>query len=181
MNKQNMEDELAIVNRENRIIGWGRKDEIEYLNMSFRCVHIIVFLKNEMIVLPRFSMNKKKFPNMLTSSSIGHINRYEDYENAAKRALWECLGLKNNLLKNIGEFEIVYEKSLVFHKVYSTELDDEKKIVLNPMEFQGYEKKSIYTIEKELSKGGYEYTNSFKNSFSFVKREKRKLFAFNMV
>ncbi|MCC7552254.1 hypothetical protein KO317_01140 [Candidatus Micrarchaeota archaeon] len=176
-----MEEELTIVNNKNTVIGWGRKEEIEYLDMSFRCVNIIVFLKEDTLILPRFSMNKKKFPNRLTSSAVGHVNKYESYENAAKRCLWGCLGIKTEILKDIGEFSIIYGKSIIFHKIYSIQLNHEDKIILNPLEFQGYEKKSISQIEKEISKGGYEYTQSFIKSFEFIKREKRKLFAISVI
>ncbi|MFA5382530.1 MAG: NUDIX domain-containing protein [Candidatus Micrarchaeia archaeon] len=174
-----MDDSLIIVDRKNEIMGWGGKSEIELLDMSFRCVHILVFLPDKRIVLPRFSMNKVKFPNMIHSSATGYVKRYEEYTDAAKRALWECLGIKKEELKEVGSFKIEYKKCLVFHKVYTTEIKNEKEITLNPLEFQNYEKKDIESIIEDLEKNRHKYTNSFLKSFEFIKKEKKKLFIFN--
>ncbi len=172
-----MEDNLIIVNNKNIQMGWGRKEEIEYLNMSFRCVHVLVFIDDKLI-LPKFSMNKRKFPNMVTSSAVGHVKKYEDNESAAKRCLWECLGIKKEILKDIGEFNLNYGKSIVFHKVYSTTVKSEKEIEINPIEFQGYTLKSIKEIEGVI-KNSSEFMESFKKSFSCLKREKNSISLFN--
>ena len=167
-----MEDILTIVNGKDKIMGWGEKSQIEYLDMSFRCVHILAILPDKTIILPKFSMSKKKFPNMVTSSAIGHVKRNENYKTAAKRCLWECLGIKKEDLKEIGNFSVDYKGNTVFHRVFSVQIVSENEIDLNPLEFQNYEKKTVETIKKEIKKGGYEYTISFKKSIEFIKEKK---------
>lgn len=57
-------------------------------------VHIWIYTKDKKIVLQKRGMNKKVFPGLWDISSAGHIGAGEAVKVAAKREVYEELGLK---------------------------------------------------------------------------------------
>ena len=85
-----------IVNEKDEIIGKIKEDEQNTVKSSqLRFINIIITNKDNMILVPKRSSNRKIFPDCYDFSVGGHVNSGENYEKAAYRELKEELGIEN--------------------------------------------------------------------------------------
>ena len=79
-----------IVNEKDEIVGKIKESEQNTVKPSqLRFINIIITNKDNMILVPKRSLNRKIFPNCYDFSVGGHVNLGEDYEQTAYRELKE--------------------------------------------------------------------------------------------
>jgi len=85
---------LDLVDENDKVIGKEDRNII-YKNgwKNFRVINIIIFTKDNKILLPQRSENRRVFPNCYDCSVGGHVDSGETYEEAAYRELKEELGI----------------------------------------------------------------------------------------
>lgn len=108
-----------IVNEKDKIVGKIKEDEQNTVKPSqLRFINIIITNKDNMILVPKRSSNRKIFPNCYDFSVGGHVNSGESYEEAAYRELKEELEIENVKLQEIAYFSPYDSDSNTFQKVY---------------------------------------------------------------
>jgi len=91
----NEESEIFdIVNDNDEIIGNASRNEVHRMGLKHRSVHLLIFNKQESVLLQKRSMEKDTFPGVWDSSVSGHVDSGEDYDKAVIRESWEELGVK---------------------------------------------------------------------------------------
>lgn len=115
-----------IVNEKDEIIGKIKEDEQNTVKPSqLRFINIIITNKDNMILVPKRSSNRKIFPNCYDFSVGGHVNSGESYEKAAYRELKEELGIEDVKLQEVAYFSPFSSDSNTFQKVYLLKYDSE--------------------------------------------------------
>ena len=115
-----------IVNEKDKIIGKIREDEQNTVKASqLRFINIIIINKDNRILVPKRSSNRRIFPNCYDFSVGGHVNSEESYEEAAYRELKEELGIEDVELQEVAYFSPFSSNSNTFQKVYILKYNDE--------------------------------------------------------
>jgi len=88
---------IDIVNEKDEVIGQAAHEEIYSSFFNRRIVHVLVFnQKGEMAM--QFRSKKKLFcPHHWSTAVVGHVQAGEEYEEAAKREMFEEIGVNLNL------------------------------------------------------------------------------------
>lgn len=93
-----------------------KQEKVKYMKkkLNHRIIHIMVVNpENNKIYLQKRSENKSFLPGYYCSSAGGHVSSGEKYEEAAKRELYEEIGIDKEI-ENIGD--IIFESNN--HKRY---------------------------------------------------------------
>lgn len=134
-----------------------------------RAISIVIFNKNKKYMLiTKRSIKKPTWPEAWSNAVCSHPYPNETYEHAAKRRLFEELGIKTKLTK---AFKFIY-KAQMNNKIWGEhELDYcfvgkyEGKLDPNPDEIMGYEWIEVKNLNKDLRLNPYKYTPWFKVIF----------------
>jgi isopentenyl-diphosphate Delta-isomerase len=105
------------VDEEDHPIGQVPRGEVFELGANFRTVHVFVFHKGD-LVLQQLAPTRERHPERWGSSIAAYLHAGEQYENAARRRLWEELGLEGEL-ERIGKTRMEDEGSLKFVELYT--------------------------------------------------------------
>ena len=87
------EEIFDVVNERDEVIGQRPRSEVHRMGLLHRAVHVLVFNSRGEIFLQKRSMKKDRQPGLWDSSSSGHLDRGEAYDDCAVRELREELGL----------------------------------------------------------------------------------------
>lgn len=117
-----MAEIIDVINENDVVIGQVARDELYRKKLSHRIVHVLVFDKNNQILLAKSCATKPFGANMWGTSTGGHVRAGETTEQAARRELGEELGIQTNLTL-IGKdwFETALEQRkcvTVFKAIY---------------------------------------------------------------
>ncbi len=102
-----MEELLDIVDKNDNVVGRAQRGFIHASRLWHRGIHIILFDGKGEIILQKRSMSKDKSPGKYDLSVSGHVGSGEDYDDVAKRRLFEELGLKTPL-KRVAKMRFSY-------------------------------------------------------------------------
>ena len=106
-----------LVDEKDNVIGKIKETEQVQPN-KLRFINIIIIDKDEKIIVPKRSGNRRIFPNCYDFSVGGHVNSGESYEKAAYRELKEELNIENVKLIEIGYFNPYKDNVDTFSKLY---------------------------------------------------------------
>lgn len=152
-------------------ITMGTKDDAKRLRLWRRVVHIFIFNnKNELLICKR-PASKDAYPNLITSSAGGHVELGESYHVAAKRELYEELGLSTHL-KNIGRFDITGLHGKMIHHLFIGRSAD--KIRPDPKEISSYKFATVASLIKEIRARPKKFTPPFRKAFALYLRHQAK-------
>jgi isopentenyldiphosphate isomerase len=88
------EEIFDVVNERDEVIDRKPRGVVHARGLLHRAVHVLVFNSRGEIFLQKRSMNKDRQPGVWDSSSSGHVDSGENYDETAIRELREELGLK---------------------------------------------------------------------------------------
>ena len=86
-----------VVDMQDKVIGKATRLEIHQKKLVHRSIHILVFNSKNQIFLQKRSKLKDENPGYWDTSSAGHVDTGETYDECAERELWEELGIKESL------------------------------------------------------------------------------------
>ncbi|OGY97869.1 MAG: hypothetical protein A2855_02235 [Candidatus Liptonbacteria bacterium RIFCSPHIGHO2_01_FULL_57_28] len=152
-----------LVDRRDKVIRRGTKEAAKASRLFTRSVHIILENRSGKIMLCTRPMTKKSYPGMMTSSAGGHVERGETYEKAARRELFEELGLKLRL-KDAGRFDVVNRRERAIHRLFVGKLKKES-FLLDVGEVSAYKFLNPETIAKDIKKHPRRYAAPFHGAF----------------
>ncbi len=163
----NVDNEIYdVVDKNDNVIGRASRKHIHANKLLHRSVHILVFNSKNELYLQKRSFSKDESPGLWDTSSAGHVDSGESYDDSAHRELWEELGLKTNLKTSI-KIPSCQETCDEHIQVYICSTD--VAITMNLEEISEGAFFSLSRIQKEISKNPAHYTSSFKLIFKFIK------------
>lgn len=149
------------VDQNNRIVGQTRRKDLFFEKKNFRTVHILLFTKEDEIILQLLPKNHPRSPNLLGSSVAGYLFANESYFHAARRKMVDELDTTVRI-KNIGTYRMSDEGCNKFVGIYIGSLN-------RPVNFN---KKSIsdliYMETKALEAQLDAEPSAFTETFLFV-------------
>jgi 16S rRNA (adenine1518-N6/adenine1519-N6)-dimethyltransferase len=90
---------FCVVDAQDRVTGAESRDYVHVNNLRHRAVHVLIFNQRGEIFLQRRSIWKDRNPGRWDSSTSGHVDAGESYEEAAQRELREEIGIECPLEK----------------------------------------------------------------------------------
>lgn len=166
----NVDQEIYnIVDENDHIIGQASRKHIHQNKLLHRSVHVLVFNSKNELFLQKRSLCKDENPGLWDTSSAGHVDAGESYDNCAYRELLEELGLKPVLKPSIkiSACKDTHEEHV---QVYTCITDD--AIQINPEEISEGEFFELPQIQKNISTNPDQFTSSFKLLFKQILTDK---------
>ncbi|NDV62092.1 NUDIX domain-containing protein [Puniceicoccales bacterium CK1056] len=112
-------DELFdVVDREDRVVGQAPRGVVHAEGLLHRAVHVLVQRQNGDFFLQKRSMEKDCHPGCWDSSSSGHLDSGEAYDEAAVRELREELGIEVDQLAQIASLPASEMTGQEFVRIY---------------------------------------------------------------
>jgi len=105
------------VDDEDRVVGRLPRGDVLEAGANFRTVHVFVF-HGDRLLLQQLAPTRERYPERWGSSVAAYIFAGESYEHAARRRLWEELGLEGSLTY-VGKTHMEDERSLKFVELYT--------------------------------------------------------------
>jgi 16S rRNA (adenine1518-N6/adenine1519-N6)-dimethyltransferase len=90
---------FCVVDEQDRVTGAEPREYVHVNNLRHRAIHVFIFNQRGEIFLQRRSIWKDKNPGRWDSSTSGHVDAGESYEEAARRELREEIGIECPLEK----------------------------------------------------------------------------------
>ncbi len=98
------ENLITIVNENDEPIGSATISEARQKGLIHRIVRIMVEDSNNRILLQKRSNNMESYPGCWDHSAAGHVDYHEGYLSAAKRELFEEIGIIAESLEEIDTY-----------------------------------------------------------------------------
>ena len=163
-----MEDELIdVINEKNEVIDIEKKSVVLEKNLLRRVVHIMIFNKENKILMQKRG-NVKPSPGKWTSSASGHVSSGEDYFSAAKRELKEEIGI-DVPLKFDGYFRGNPPASNVIGALFTGNYDGKFKVDNN--EVESIQLFDIDSLKIAIRNNPNIFSSNFKEAFKLYCRE----------
>jgi len=157
--KRNFQKEVKynLVDFDDNFICIGTKKDAKKLKLFTRSVHILLTNKDNKIMVCKRPPNKKNYPNQITSSAGGHVEKGEKYAVAAKRELKEELNIVTPL-RDLGRFNVVTNRERTIHHLF---LGKSKKVLPDINEISDYYFLSLKEIIKDIKLHPRKYCKPF--------------------
>jgi isopentenyl-diphosphate delta-isomerase type 1 len=154
-----------IVDANDCIIGQATRKHIHQNKLLHRSAHILVFNSQKELFLQKRSLFKDESPGLWDTSSAGHVDAGESYDDCAHRELFEELGIKT-ISQPFMKLSACQETHGEHIQVYTCFTDD--AILINSEEISEGVFFDLPEIQKELSMKPAQFTSSFKLIFSQI-------------
>lgn len=114
----NPEELFDVVDADDRVVGQAPRGVVHANGLLHRAVHVIVRRANGDVFLQKRSMEKDCHPGCWDSSSSGHLDSGEAYDDAAVRELREELGITCDGLRLLGSLPASEMTGQEFVRIY---------------------------------------------------------------
>jgi 16S rRNA (adenine1518-N6/adenine1519-N6)-dimethyltransferase len=91
---QHGEELFCVVDAQDRVIGSESRDLVHVNNLRHRAIHVLIFNQRGEVFLQKRSIWKDTHPGKWDSSTAGHVDAGESYEESARRELREEIGIE---------------------------------------------------------------------------------------
>ena len=158
-----VQDEIYdVVDKMDHVIGQATRREIHQKNLLHRSIHILVFNHQNEVFLQKRSMSKDEYPGLWDTSSAGHVDSGESYDECAHRELWEELGIKA-ILKPLEKIEACQNTFHEHVQIYTCRTN--AKININLDEISEGKYFDLEALNSKIKKKPEQFTSSFKLIF----------------
>ena len=148
-----------VVDMQDEVIGKATRREIHQKKLVHRSIHILVFNSKNQIFLQKRSKLKDENPGFWDTSSAGHVDTGETYDECAVRELWEELGIKE-LLKPLAKIRACTETYQEHVQVYVCKTN--ASITINKNEISEGKYFNWTTLPNVIQSNSEIFTSSFK-------------------
>ena len=164
------EELFDVVDESDRVIRQAPRRLVHANGWLHRAVHVLVFNKAGQLFLQKRSMTKDTSPGLWDSSSSGHLDAGEDYDQAASRELAEEIGLKpKDPPKRWIRIEACEETGAEFVWVYR--VVSEGPFILCPEEIERGEWIDCQELARRIAGHPAEYCSSFRLIWARITRD----------
>ncbi len=87
------EEIFDVVDEHDVVMGWAPRSEVHRRDLCHRAVHVLIFNHRGEVFLQQRSLSKDNWPGGWDSSSSGHLDSGESYDDCCIREVREELGL----------------------------------------------------------------------------------------
>jgi isopentenyl-diphosphate Delta-isomerase len=158
-----VQDEIYdVVDKMDQVIGQATRREIHKKNLLHRSIHIFVFNHQNEVFLQKRAMTKDENPGLWDTSSAGHVDSGETYDECAHRELWEELGIKA-ILKPLEKIEACQQTYHEHVQIYTCRTNTTININLDEISEGKYF--DLEVINSKIKKNPEQFTSSFKLIF----------------
>jgi isopentenyl-diphosphate delta-isomerase len=160
--------EIIIVNEQDEEIGTGEKLFVHQQGLLHRAFSILVFNKNNELLIHQRTSHKYHSGNLWTNTCCGHPNANEEINQAAHRRLGEEMGF-DTTLKFLYKFQYraEFENDLVEHEIDNIFIGTyNDSFIVNPEEVANYKWVTIDELLIDVSRNPQNYTFWFKEILS---------------
>ena len=154
-----------IVDENDCIIGQATRKHIHQNKLLHRSAHILVFNSQKELFLQKRALCKDESPGLWDTSSAGHVDAGESYDECAHRELFEELGIKA-VLQPFIKISACQKTHGEHIRVYTCVTGD--AILINPEEISEGVFFDLPKIQKDISMKPAQFTSSFKLIFSQI-------------
>ena len=119
------EEEVIIVDRENRIVGSAPRSVMRARRLPHRATYCLVFSGKGEIFVQKRTAQKDIYPSHWEIAAGGVVARGETYEASARRELEEELGIRGVDLEPLFDFLFEDEQNLVWGRAFRCFFDGE--------------------------------------------------------
>jgi isopentenyl-diphosphate Delta-isomerase len=158
-----VQDEIYdVVDKMDQVIGQATRREIHQKNLLHRSIHILVFNHLNEVFLQKRSMSKDENPGLWDTSSAGHVDSGETYDECAHRELWEELGIKAILkpLEKIEACQMTYHEHVQIYTCKTNAI-----ITINLDEISEGKYFDLEVLKSKIKNKPEHFTSSFKLIF----------------
>ncbi len=117
------QERVDLVDANDRIIGWARRQKIRKLNLLHRGVGIICYNPAKEIYVHRRTTTKDVFPGMYDMFVGGVVRRGESYETTAVREIAEELGIDGPTPRHLFDHLYLGPRNRAIVSVFEVEWD----------------------------------------------------------
>lgn len=129
------EELLWQVDEHDRPLGACRRGDAHRLGLRHRAVHILVYNPSGAVFLQKRALSKDVNPGLWDTSAAGHVDYGEDYDDCARREVWEELGIQaGENLESLFKLEAGAHTGWEFVQVYR--LSHNGSLTPNPDEIE---------------------------------------------
>ena len=118
---QHGEEMFPIVNESDEVIGSAPRDEVHARGLRHRAIHVQIFNHAGEVFLQKRSIWKDRSPGKWDSSTAGHVDAGESYEQAARRELMEEIAVEVGALTPVCKLGCGPETGWEFLQIYRAE------------------------------------------------------------
>lgn len=166
--------DIVFVNEDDEVIGSGPKEEAFDKGIRHRIARIFIFNSKGELFLQKRSSKIKFFPGLWDQSVGGHVDKGEDYVEAALREMEEEVGVTGVELEEVAKFYLeeklgdkhLYRFNMLYEVVYDGELQ------LNPDEVGGGKWIDLDELETWVKSSPQEFTAGLKETLQIYKEAK---------
>ncbi len=160
---QRGDEDFDVVDALDNVIDTRHRDEVHAHDLRHRAVHILVFNQNRELLLQKRSPWKDKNPGLWDSSTAGHVDAGETYDQAAHRELQEEIGISVPDLTPIFKLGCSPETGHEFLQIYRA--THEGPFIPCPKELEGLAFFSPRQITEWLARSPAEFSPIFRMVF----------------
>ena len=91
---QHGEELFCVVDAQDRVVGSESRHQVHVNNLRHRAIHVLIFNQRGEVFLQKRSIWKDTHPGKWDSSTAGHVDAGESYEESARRELREEIGIE---------------------------------------------------------------------------------------
>lgn len=154
------EEIFDVVNERDEVVGRNTRQEVHRLGLLHRAVHILVFNKAGEIFLQKRSQTKDRHPGAWDSSSSGHVDSGETYDQCAVRELMEEIGLQHPSPARL--FKLAASERTDQEHVWVYKCNSEGPFTLHPHEIERGEWYAARAVDKWLDDRPEDFAPAFR-------------------
>ncbi|HVE16265.1 MAG TPA: 16S rRNA (adenine(1518)-N(6)/adenine(1519)-N(6))-dimethyltransferase RsmA [Chthoniobacterales bacterium] len=163
---QHGEEMFGIVDEHDNVIGAAPRDEAHASNLRHRAIHVQIFNAAGEVFLQRRSIWKDRSPGKWDSSTAGHVDAGETYEQAARRELMEEIAVEVGELIPVCKLGCGPETGWEFLQIYRA--THEGPFRFAALEVEGGLFMSVAQVSDWLARNPRDFTPVFQMAFPKV-------------
>jgi 16S rRNA (adenine1518-N6/adenine1519-N6)-dimethyltransferase len=163
---QHGEELFSIVDENDAVIGAMPRDEVHARNLRHRAIHVQLFNRAGEVFLQKRSIWKDRTPGKWDSSTAGHVDAGETYEEAARRELMEEIAVDVGALTPVCKLGCGPETGWEFLQIYRAE--HEGPFCFAALEVEGGVFLPVPQVREWLARRPQDFTPIFRMAFPQV-------------
>lgn len=163
---QHGEEMFGIVDENDAVIGARPRDEVHARDLRHRAIHVQLFNSAGEVFLQKRSIWKDRSPGKWDSSTAGHVDAGETYEQAARRELMEEIAVEAGALTPICKLGCGPETGWEFLQIYRAEHEGPFRFAA--LEVEGGVFLPVLQVREWLARRPQDFTPVFRMAFPQV-------------